>query len=267
MNTFLFVWNPTKWNWTTLEQTIDQLEQTGKVSERWSCISHKSIRPGDRAFLVKVGSNPKGIMGAGFVSTPPFLSKHWSGEEKMVHRVMIDFEALLNPDKEPILTLDILNQGNLRKQTWTPQSSGISIRQEVTAELEAVWFDFLTTQKIRNNPFKLTETEEQKVYTEGIPNQVTLTKYERNPFARKVCLDHYGFSCTICEFNFEKEYGQVGKDFIHVHHLNRISTVGKEYQIDPINDLRPVCPNCHSIIHRRKTPYSIEEMIEFKKIG
>ena len=180
---------------------------------------------------------------------------------------MIDFEALLNPDKEPILTLDILNQGNLRKQTWTPQSSGISIRQEVTAELEAVWFDFLTTQKIRNNPFKLTETEEQKVYTEGIPNQVTLTKYERNPFARKVCLDHYGFSCTICEFNFEKEYGQVGKDFIHVHHLNRISTVGKEYQIDPINDLRPVCPNCHSIIHRRKTPYSIEEMIEFKKSG
>ena len=43
----------------------------------------------------------------------------------------------------------------------------------------------MTTQEIRHNPFKETGKDEQKVYTEGTPNQVLVTKYERNPFARK----------------------------------------------------------------------------------
>jgi hypothetical protein len=51
--------------------------------------------------------------------------------------------VLLNPDKEPILTLDILKTGNLAAQTWTPQASGISIRPELVDELEGVWLDFL----------------------------------------------------------------------------------------------------------------------------
>ena len=266
MNTYLFAWNPKKWDWTHLEETIDQLEQTGRVSERWSCSSHKSIRPGDRAFLVKLGTNPKGIIGSGFVSTEPFLAKHWSGKNKLVPRVMLDFEVLLNPDKEPILTLDILKQGQLLKQSWTPQSSGISIRPDVTDELEAVWFDFLTTQKIRYNPFTVSDSGEQRVYTEGTPNQVTLTKFERNPYARKACIEHYGLSCVVCNFNFEKAYGKIGKDFIHVHHLNQVSKVAKQYQVDPIKDLRPVCPNCHAIIHRRKTAFTIEEMLKFRTV-
>ena len=97
MNTCLFVWNPDKWKWTTLEKSIGQLADTGKASENWSVASHKSIRPGDRAFLTRVGVNPKGIFAAGFVSTTPFLSRHWSGKDKDVFRVMIDFEVLLNP--------------------------------------------------------------------------------------------------------------------------------------------------------------------------
>ncbi len=125
-----------------------------------------------------------------------------------------------------------------------------------------MWFAFLTTQNIKHNPFKATDTEEQKAYSEGTPNQVTVTKYERNPFARKVCIGHYGLSCFVCELNFEKAYGQIGKDFIHVHHLKQVATIRKEYKIDPIQDLRPVCPNCHAMIHKRKEPLTIEEMKE-----
>ena len=72
MKTFLFAWNPKKWDWTTLEQNIDEIEQTGRTSLRWSVISHKKISPGDRAFLVRLGKEPKGIMASGFVSTSPF---------------------------------------------------------------------------------------------------------------------------------------------------------------------------------------------------
>ena len=131
INTFLFVWNPDKWKWTTLEQSIEQLENSGKVTERWSCVSHKTIKPGDRAFLVRLGSEPRGIFAAGCVVSEPFLSKHWNGVDKDVYSVLIDFEILLNPEKEPILTLDILKTGNLEKQQWTPQSSGISIKPEI----------------------------------------------------------------------------------------------------------------------------------------
>jgi len=71
MNTFLFAWNPEKWNWTTLEENIEELQQTGRVTQMWSCASHKSIKVGDRAFLIKLGKGNRGIIGAGFVSTQP----------------------------------------------------------------------------------------------------------------------------------------------------------------------------------------------------
>jgi 5-methylcytosine-specific restriction protein A len=51
--------------------------------------------------------------------------------------------------------------------------------------------------------------------------------------------------------------------FTHVHHLKLLSTVGSGYQVDPIEDLRPVCPNCHAVIHRREPPYSIDEVRAF----
>ncbi|WP_431146162.1 HNH endonuclease [Bacillus cereus] len=69
-----------------------------------------------------------------------------------------------------------------------------------------------------------------------------------------------GFSCVVCGFNFEERYGQMGKDFTHVHHLKELSQIGEEYEINPIEDLRPVCPNCHSMLHKRKPAYSIEEL-------
>jgi 5-methylcytosine-specific restriction protein A len=33
-----------------------------------------------------------------------------------------------------------------------------------------------------------------------------------------------------------------------------------EYEVDPIRDLRPVCPNCHLIIHSKKVPFTVEEV-------
>ena len=60
--------------------------------------------------------------------------------------------------------------------------------------------------------------------------------------------------------NFEAIYGAIGRDFIHVHHLIPLSEVGDTYEVDPIEDLRPVCPNCHAMLHKRTPPYSISEL-------
>lgn len=272
-NSYLFVWNPNKWSqWTDpnnepyIEKNIEELKNTGKVTLMWSCRSHKSIRPGDRAFLARVGSTPRGIFASGKVVSEPFLSQHWSGDDKDVPRVLIEFDTLLNPEKEPILTVDNLDKGNLSKQTWTPQSSGISIRPEVADELEEEWFEFLRTQNIRYSPFSET-TDMTITYIEGSATQVTQTRYERNIYARKGCLKHYGYSCSVCDFNFEKFYGSLGYKFIHVHHLTQVATIKQEYKVNPIQDLRPVCPNCHSMLHKQNPPLTIDELKDIIKNG
>lgn len=95
---------------------------------------------------------------------------------------------------------------------------------------------------------------------EGAKRTITVNSYERNPEARKQCLDYYGHQCSVCGFEFEKIYGDIGKEFIHVHHLKEIASIKETYQINPITDLRPVCPNCHAMLHRRNPAYTIEEL-------
>lgn len=97
-------------------------------------------------------------------------------------------------------------------------------------------------------------------YCEGAKRTVVVNSYERNPKARNQCIEHYGAICRVCEFNFEKKYGAIGSGFIHVHHLTSLADIGEEYDVDPIKDLRPVCPNCHAMLHKKQPPYSIEEL-------
>jgi 5-methylcytosine-specific restriction protein A len=101
-------------------------------------------------------------------------------------------------------------------------------------------------------------------FYEGKTVKVESNQYERNPKARKACLDHYGYSCFICGFNFEKCYGEMGKGIIHVHHIKQISELKNigEHEINPVKDLLPLCPNCHTIIHSKKDPFSVDEVKE-----
>ncbi len=85
---------------------------------------------------------------------------------------------------------------------------------------------------------------------EGSKIKVEVNKYERNSKARKLCIDYYGYKCSVCDFDFKKCYGEAGKDYIHVHHITPISKMNDKYIVNPVKDLRPICPNCHSIIHR-----------------
>ena len=95
---------------------------------------------------------------------------------------------------------------------------------------------------------------------EGLKRSVTINSYERNPLARKKCIEHYGVRCFVCKFDFEEVYGLIGNGFIHVHHLKPLSEIGKEYEINPVEDLRPVCPNCHAMLHKKNPPFMIEEL-------
>ena len=89
---------------------------------------------------------------------------------------------------------------------------------------------------------------------------MSVNRYERNPAARDKCIAHFGAKCAVCGFVGEQTYGSKGEDLIHVHHLIELSKVGEEYEVNPIKDLIPVCPNCHAMIHRRKPAFSVAEI-------
>jgi hypothetical protein len=145
MNAFLFAWNNEKWPWPNLEQDVKDLAETGIFVDAWSCSSHKAVREGDRAYLIKLGKDPKGIMGSGYISSEPFMGENHRGQPRM--RILINFERLLDPYNEEILSLDVLKSGSLAAQHWYTQSSGIKIKPEVAKELEQVWQDFLRNKR------------------------------------------------------------------------------------------------------------------------
>ncbi|WGL16801.1 DUF3427 domain-containing protein [Microbulbifer bruguierae] len=104
------------------------------------------------------------------------------------------------------------------------------------------------------------EVSEPEKYIEGSTKTISINVYERNPQARKDCLKAHGTTCSVCSFDFEREYGEIGKGFTHVHHLLPLAEIGEEYELNPVEDLRPVCPNCHAMLHKRRPAYSIEEL-------
>ena len=127
-----------------------------------------------------------------------------------------------------------------------------------TSPVEILWsFDSPgTLETLIQSPEQVTKVD----YREGSVREVLVNVYERDQLARQACIDHFGLACAVCGLNFKDRYGPLGAGFIHVHHIVPLSEVGPQYQVVPRKDLRPVCPNCHAMLHRRRPPLSIEEL-------
>lgn len=97
-------------------------------------------------------------------------------------------------------------------------------------------------------------------FSEGTPAERTSIAYERNPRARQACLKAHGHACVICGLDFGDRYGKSMRGFIHVHHLNPLHEAGRAHVVDPVADMRPVCPNCHAVIHSRRPNHTIDDV-------
>lgn len=104
--------------------------------------------------------------------------------------------------------------------------------------------------------------------SEGTARRREVNVYERSRLNRTICISVRGTKCLACGFDFLATYGEIGRDFIHVHHVIPISKMDREYQLNPAQDLVPVCPNCHEMIHRRDPPFDVEDIKQFlSKMG
>ncbi|MBL7763418.1 MAG: HNH endonuclease [Chitinophagaceae bacterium] len=121
--------------------------------------------------------------------------------------------------------------------------------------------DVQTTEKLPTEE----QFDHQLFYKEGKVVQVFVNRYERNQKARLECIKHHGDSCFVCGFSFGQFYGDTAKGFIHVHHKTQLSDIGEEYEVDPINDLVPLCANCHSVVHLTNPALTVEELKRLTK--
>ncbi|MFZ2726074.1 MAG: HNH endonuclease [Methylococcaceae bacterium] len=252
MTAFLYTWNPKLWVWSDLQDAIYRINNQKQYDSEWSCGNNKHIKVGDIFFLMRLGVEPKGIVGCGYIISQPYLLPHWNDEKacqgKQALRTDLFFKVV---SEKPIFPLSYL-QNKYPEYKWTPQSGGISIPEEIATELFCLAqteFSFLR------------ETKEQiDNYLEGKKGKITVTNYDRSSAARQRCIEYYGYNCVVCDFNFGKIYGRIGEKYIEVHHLKQIADIAQEYEINPIKDLRPVCANCHRMLHKQRPPLSIEEL-------
>jgi 5-methylcytosine-specific restriction protein A len=116
-------------------------------------------------------------------------------------------------------------------------------------------------------PLIAEELPSDELFTEGAARQILVNAYERDRRARQLCIEHYGARCFTCGLSFEERYGPEAAGIIHVHHIIPLSEIGESYQVDPIKDLCPVCPNCHAVIHATKPPRTIEQVAKMVRGG
>ncbi|WP_461788669.1 HNH endonuclease [Pedobacter sp.] len=96
---------------------------------------------------------------------------------------------------------------------------------------------------------------------EGERKDTISTSVERSRFNRSLCLAFHGYDCKACGKNMRQFYRGLKGDFVQVHHLNPVAITGT-ISPDPIRDMVPLCPNCHSVAHLKNPPYTVQEIKE-----
>lgn len=146
MKTWLLTWNKDRWSWDDslngYKELREDIRQEGHAFCKWTCGVNKSIQKGDRIFLIKLGSNPKGIVASGFAATGVFEGTHWDTEKnalgKKARRIFVDFDNIKNYEIDDILTFDKLKEIS-ETFKWSSQASGIEIPEIIATELEKEW--------------------------------------------------------------------------------------------------------------------------------
>jgi len=161
------------------------------------------------------------------------------------------WERMVRWARQKLLDRGFLTSG--KHGFWQVSDDGLAyLRSEQEAQAEAV--------AAPTDPIFPDEMASASVFPEGLLRRVYVNAYERSPAARVACIAHYGPTCVVCEFDFESTFGPLAAGYIHVHHLVPLSQVGGEYEVDPVTDMRPVCPNCHAVIHLGGACRKIEEV-------
>lgn len=261
MQTYLFAWNPKRWSWDDLDEQVERVGVIGQADDQWSTGNTKDLPAGSRFFLIRLGTEPKGIMGSGLTLSAPYRGPHWdrnkaAGATALYADIRFDFLSM-----DVLVPWEELQHPPFSAFHWGVQSSGVRIPDSLAEALEAIW----EKRTGGSMPLFRNEIPFATALPEGAKKQVTVNAYERNPVARAACVAHHGSRCKVCDIDLGERFGPIASGFIHVHHVVPLSMIRKVYQVDPVKDLVPVCPTCHSVLHLRVPPLSVSEARDLLK--
>ncbi len=265
----LYPWNLKRWNGWDITEVKRSIREHGPYQTRWTS-ERRNVSLGDRVFIIRLGEpGKKGIVGSGWITGPTFVS---NGE--LVNPMELD--VLQDIDSgDPYLHFDDLKKFD--GMHWSPQRGGAEIPTKIAKKLEELWSDIVRSDRTlyegksvrRRADDDDSDISANELVSPGKPaaigglegglRSVTVTRAERNPKNRQACLDHYGYECLVCKFDFGQMFGANAKNYIHVHHHNLVATSG-EIVPHPVNDMSPLCPNCHAVAHLKRPPYTIAEL-------
>ena len=199
-----------------------------------------------------------GIVASGYL--PPNSAKNPIRKDSTTHRHHVRLVNWLITDP-----VDLPGKRFFVQPTLWPLKNEklITIRQAYAAEyphLKVALDQVLVGYQAGVSGLLPEEVTEAPTLFEGAVRKITVNDYERNPVARQQCIKAHGTTCYICGFNFGAVYGPEAEGYIHVHHLRALSEVDGEYAVDPIEDLCPVCPNCHAVLHLGGECRSLDEV-------
>jgi 5-methylcytosine-specific restriction protein A len=247
-------WNPAIWDgWQpAYPQVVERIAEEGSFRARWSVGRRRKIEPGSEAWLLLQGRRGRGLIGHATVASGPYAAAHFLDPDDVANYVDLSFDVLL-PRGEEIAAEVLLDR--VPGIPWRAvRSSGTIVSAGHEAALRELWAEHVLPSG--HDP----TLPVPGTLPPGMVTQVLANRYERNLRARRDCIEHHGLSCAACGFNFEAVYGEIGHDFIHVHHVVPVSRLGPGYELDPLTDLIPLCANCHAVVHLRPEPVPPAEL-------
>jgi 5-methylcytosine-specific restriction protein A len=251
---FVLTWNP---NETVIDdEVIAELAHTTRSgqssAQRWSTGNRSGgINPDDYVIRFRQINN-RGIVALGRATSYVYEDAHWDDETKLANYVNVSWEQVLRTeDRLSIEEIELVT----RETHWDAMlGSGIKLSTDDSQLVVEAWKNWYSQvagaqSSLSGEEAGATSASPSGV-VEGAVTTVLVNRYERSATARRKCIEHHGAICAVCSLDFKLTYGQIGEGFIHVHHIVPISSIGETYVLDPIEDLVPVCPNCHAMLHR-----------------
>lgn len=247
MSTIILGWDPVRWNRWNYAAVVEQVADTGLHLEPWSV--PRGIATGTDVWLLVVGDHAPGLIGHGVVLSQqrepleePGPPEPDAAPDYPGFTVQVAFDALLPlGDQVPA---GLLREAMPDVEWDTADVAGLELGPGDAAAIRAVWTSY--------GPSQGTDPTQPVpgTYPNNAVARVAVNRHERDPEARRACIAHRGINCAACGFSFEMAYGEIGADFIQVHHVVPASQLGNNYVLDPLTDLVPLCANCHAMAHQ-----------------
>jgi 5-methylcytosine-specific restriction enzyme A len=194
-----------------------------------------------------------------FSQTPYFNARNCETCDMDLSRAARTYEALI-PAHEAAIR--IASCGHRRTDTAQDHSPGL-----VTYILREIGSLVMQPSYATGHPTEPLRLPEElgAEFEEGAAVSVRVNRYERDAKAREYCVKHHGTACSVCGLSLADQYGPQVIGLIHVHHLTPLGARRKSARVDPIRDLRPVCPNCHAVIHSTSPPRTLEQVSQMMR--